>query len=219
MRTGSLRLFAPLTLTGAWSPLIQGLPPLYVALSGFDYPLSGFLLQVLGIHLSGPSVLGVFPFRAFFPLPSRTPSQGLCSLDLFPFASGHDRERAWPSEPLSRQRACLALPAITQTTESLLSWGSPSLRLHSFDPADRRRLLFCTLGPCRRHQHGALEFFCQKRGLISKRNQPTPLMFSPPQSSKPFVTIGNAGLWFHRTKLVCITTLSPSFLALPKRAC
>jgi hypothetical protein len=204
MRTGSLRLFAPTTLTGAWSPLSQGLPPLYVALSGFDYPLSGFLLQVLGIHFSGPSVLGVFPFRVLFPPSSWTPSQGRCSLDLSPFASGLDRGRARPSEPCSRQRACLALPAVTQTTESLLSWGSPSLRLNSFDPADRRRLLFCTSNPCRRHQHGALEFFCRKRGLISKRNQPTPLMFSPPRFSNPFGSFGNAGLLFHRTKLAVL---------------
>jgi hypothetical protein len=49
---------------------------LYVALSGFDYPLSGFLLRVLGIPISGPSVPGVTPFRVLFPLWSWAPFRG-----------------------------------------------------------------------------------------------------------------------------------------------
>jgi hypothetical protein len=161
---------------------------LFVALSGFDYPLSGLLLRVLRIHLSGPSVLGVFPFRVLFPLASCVPFQDRCSPALSLFGSGHDHEPAGTPEPCSRQRACLALPVVTPTTESLLSWGSAPLRPYSFDPADRRRLLFCALNPCLPTPIRRSRVFLPKARLVSIRNSPTPLMFSPTQPflRKPF---------------------------------
>jgi hypothetical protein len=61
------RLWLPSTLTGTES-LLPGvcLTP-YVALSGFDYPLSGLLLYVPLNHFSGPSIPGVHPTESSSP--------------------------------------------------------------------------------------------------------------------------------------------------------
>jgi hypothetical protein len=96
----------------------------FVALSGFGHPLSGFLLPSLGFHLSGPSVLGVYPFRAFFPRLSRSPLRASCSPALSLPASGLDDETVWAPELCSQPRACLAPTVVTPRVESLLSWGS-----------------------------------------------------------------------------------------------
>lgn len=192
---------------------------LYVALSGFDYPLSGFLLPVLGIHLSGPSVLGVIPFRVLFPLPSWTPFQGLCSLALSPAASGLDRETVRTSEPFSRQRACLALPVVTPVTESLLSWGSTSLRLNSSDPADRRRLLFCTLDPCLTTSARCSRVFLSKTRHDFKKKSANPSDVSAFSAFQPVKHHQQHWFMVSPNETRCITTLSPSFLALPKCAC
>jgi hypothetical protein len=50
----------------------RGCLSLFVALSGFDYPLSGFLLPKPLSRLSDSSVPGISPFRAFLPSKSRS---------------------------------------------------------------------------------------------------------------------------------------------------
>lgn len=48
-----------------WEPTYQGLPPLFVPLSGFDYPLNGLLLPKPLAHLSEPSARGIRPSELF----------------------------------------------------------------------------------------------------------------------------------------------------------
>jgi hypothetical protein len=67
----------------------------YVALSGFDYPLSGFLLPIPLSHFPDSSVLGIFPFRVFLPLKSATSREVCCSHALGLAASGR-RPQARP---------------------------------------------------------------------------------------------------------------------------
>jgi len=197
----------------------RGCLPCTLRFQGLITLLAAFSSAVLGIHLSGPSVPGVLPFRVLFPLPSRTPSRGLCSLALSPSASGHDRGTVRTSEPLSRQRACLALPAFTQTTESLLSWGSASLRLHSSDPADRRRLLFCTLGPCLATPTRCSRVFLSKARLNFKKKSANPSDVSASSAFQSVWHFRQRGLMISPNETRCITTLSPSFFASPKGAC
>jgi hypothetical protein len=51
----------------------RGCLSLFVALSGFDYPLSGFLLPKPLSPVSDSSVPGISPFRVFLPSKSRFP--------------------------------------------------------------------------------------------------------------------------------------------------
>jgi len=101
---------------------------LYVALSGFDYPLSGFLLPDPPSHLSGSSVHGIFPCRVLLPLKIRASSEVVCSLGLRFFAPGRggknpDFRALLPSKSRVLHRG------VTQQAEPLLSWGYASLRL------------------------------------------------------------------------------------------
>jgi hypothetical protein len=218
LRAGSLRLLAPSTLTGAWSPLIQGVPPLYVALSGFDYPLSGFLLQVLGIHLSGPSILGVFPFRALFPLPSWTPFQGLCSPDLFPFAFGESREGSafralFPTASLPRVARCYTDNGVA----TLL--GFCIFEASLFRPCRLTTAPLLHFKPVSKTPARCSRVFLSKTRLDFKKKSANP---SDVFASSVFQTVGydwQRGLMVSPNETCCITTLSPSFLALPKRAC
>lgn len=192
---------------------------LYVALSGFVYPLSGFLLHGPGDPVSGPSVLGVLPCRVLFPLLSWTPFQGLCSPALFLSASGLDRKTARTPELCSQQRACLTSPAFTPTTESLLSWGSPSLGLCSLDPVDRSQLLFCAFNPHLTVPVRRSRVFLPKTRHDFKKKSANP---SDVLASSTFQAVWHdqqRGFIVSPNETRCITTLSPSFLALPKRAC
>jgi hypothetical protein len=67
-RCGSLRTYPRFT------------SPRYVPPAGFDYPLGGFLLPRPLDHFSGPSALGVFPFRVLLPCEEPYLSQGLAAL-------------------------------------------------------------------------------------------------------------------------------------------
>jgi hypothetical protein len=73
----------------------------YVPLSGFDYPLSGFLLPHPLDRFSDPSVLGVHPFRVFLPSKSQVSLETLCSPALSPTEPGLGSRKAWTPEPSS----------------------------------------------------------------------------------------------------------------------
>lgn len=67
---------------------------LYVALSGFHYPLSGFLLPGPVSHLPDSSVLGVFPFRVLLPSKRWSLSRGASSLALGSAGPGRDTDES-----------------------------------------------------------------------------------------------------------------------------
>lgn len=171
---------------------MQGLITLLAASSSGSW---GSMFQV-------PAFLGFSPSESCSRCRARHPFGALCSLALEPFATGQSRETVGTSEPYSRQRACLASPAVTLTTESLLSWGFSPLGPDSSNPADRRRLLFCTFNPCLTTLVRCSRVFLleERCNLPKKISQPL-WCFSPTRLSKPFDTFDNAGLWFHRTKL------------------
>jgi hypothetical protein len=76
---------------------------LYVALSGFDYPLSGFLLRGPGVPFFRPQRSWGLPLQRFVPTADRYSSQSPCSLALCLSASGLDRKTVRTSERCSRQ--------------------------------------------------------------------------------------------------------------------
>ena len=86
--------------------MTRAYPALYVALSGFGYPLSGLLLPGPLSHVSGSSVLGVCPFRVLLPLKCWSLFRGASSLALWLFQTRpRCAKKAWTSELCSLQRA------------------------------------------------------------------------------------------------------------------
>jgi hypothetical protein len=106
----------------------------YVALSGFDYPLSGFLLPEPLSHLSGPSTLGIFPFRVFLPSKSAASFEAVCSHALRADAPGLGNKQTPDSRAFLPSKSRILKPGIAQKSEPLLSWGFASLRLYPLQP-------------------------------------------------------------------------------------
>jgi hypothetical protein len=119
---------------------------LFVPLSGFVYPLSGFLLPKPLDHFSDPSVPGILPFRVF--LPSKSGSSLEASFSLAVFLAHLNRvvlnqprlQSFVPfEEPFLQERCYTNLEDVTllgfciSEAFSPLALASPS-----------RRLLFCT---------------------------------------------------------------------------
>lgn len=153
----------PSTLTGAGSLPYQGLPhPVRSALR-VSYPLSGLLLPEPLNHISGSSILGIIPFRVFFPSKSRVFLKTFCSLAVRPTALSAGRrprlQSFAPFEELDSRQCCYT----AERAYTLL--GSPSLRLISSSPVKLLRVHFSFVLPTdtpKGLKSGTLEFFCQK---------------------------------------------------------
>lgn len=150
-----LRLFAPSTLSRTGSLLNQGLPRPVRCAFRVSIPLSGLLLPEPVNHVSGPSVLGVFPFRVLFPLKSWSLSRGASLLVFGSFAPGREcvsKPRLQGFIPFKEQ--CSENRYCTEDrTYTLL--GFASLRFSPSDPASPFRLfsssaLSCSLSRRRR---------------------------------------------------------------------
>jgi hypothetical protein len=162
-----LRLSAPSTLSRTGSLLSQGLPHPVCCAFRVSIPLSGLLLPEPVNPVSGPSVLGVFPFRVLFPLKSWSLSRGASLLALGSLAPGREctfklRLQGFVpfKERCSENRYCTE-----SRTDTLL--GFASLRLSPSDPASPFRL-FSSLAlsvHCPEdddNKPGALEYFCRR---------------------------------------------------------
>jgi hypothetical protein len=140
---------------------------LYVALSGFDCPLSGLLLPGPLSHVSGPSVLGVFPFRALLPLKSASLSRSrMLSCPWLCRTRPGVPCSAWTSERCSLQRA-LFCNLVLHRRQNRCSHGvviSEVFPLRPLPPfqAASSFALFVHYLEDDDNEPGALEFLCRR---------------------------------------------------------
>jgi hypothetical protein len=138
---------------------------LYVALSGFDHPLSGLLLPDPLSHIPDSSVHGIYPFRVLLTLKSCAPYEVGCSPDLWCSAPGRRQQRNLAFRALVPSKSRVLQTAIKQKTEPLLSWGYTSLRHYPLQPFQPLRAFYSSALSVHYpedddNEPGALEVFC-----------------------------------------------------------
>lgn len=147
---------------------------LSVALSGFGYPLSDFLLPEPLSRFFRPKRSWDFPLQSFSHFEERQPLSRLFAL--LPLAllapAGYTRQRS-DFRALLPPKSRVLRPGIAQKAEPLLSWGFASLGPFPLRPcqplqADSSFALWAHYPEDDDNEPGALEFFCRRTAWLHK---------------------------------------------------